>query len=671
MIQIITKKRSITITALFAFMISFAQTNVWTGAQSTKWNTAANWSANAIPVLTTDVEIPYVASGNYPVIDGQDGTADCRNINLNFNVLVTVADYGTLRISGATSGSGKVDAINGTVVYIGNAPQTLNASMFKDNTVKNYTNYNSWGVTLAGSLNITGMLSLQTGVFATNNGLTIKSTSTNTALVAEAASGTITGNVTVERYIPARRAFRLLSSPTTGGTIQSNWQEAQTDVTGFGTAITGQGGTANGFDATATNNPSLYTHNNANATWVAATNTKNTALNAGDPYRILVRGDRTVNLASNTSVPTATILRSVGTLTTGTVSVNNLNQAAGGFSFVGNPYQSVLNMQQVLEDAGTFNVNNNFYYVWDPTVGIRGAYVTVNIGTNSNTNPSSVASKYLQPNQAFFVQTIANASAGVMFKESHKYTVGTTMPNLYRTTDANESMIALALYADDNLANGPAADGFVARFSDSYTNDVDGFDAVKPINQDENVGLINNGITLSFESRALPTVGEVMALTNTAYRGTSYTYKITTGEFQNVTAYLNDAFLGTSTPLENNAETLYSFTVIPGEAGSTADNRFAIEFKSTTLSLDTAVSQNAVLYPNPSTGGTFNIQLPVDAEQATVNIYNQLGQRVAGNVSAQGGNLTVQPQAQLMAGIYMVEVNTGNKVYTQKLIVKN
>jgi hypothetical protein len=465
-----------------------------------------------------------------------------------------------------------------------------------------------------------------------------------------------------------------MSAPTTGGTIYSNWQESApaTDPVGFGTDITGAGGTANGFDASGSNNASLYTHNNLTATWQAVTSTTGTNLNAGDPYRIFVRGDRTVNQASNSAPATNTILRSTGALTTGNVSVFNLNPAAGGFSLVGNPYQATVNMEEVLNDDDAFNLNSNFYYVWDPTLNSRGAYVTVNLESNTPSNLSSDANKYLQPNQAFFVQTQAIGPAGFTFKEEHKYSgAGTATPNLYKTTDSEPVVLNLALYSDANfVSGGPAADGLVVRFADSYSNEVDAFDAVKPVNQDENVGLLNNGTTLSFESRAMPLNGETLTLANTAYRGTAYTYKVTTGNFGNVTAYLNDAFLGTSTQLQNNAETLYNFNVLAEEPASSAANRFTVVFQATPLFTGTVTTQNAVVYPNPSTGGSFTVKLPAEGA-ATVNIYNQLGQRVANTASVSGNIIAVQPQTTLAAGIYLVEVNAGDNVYTQKLIVNN
>ena len=64
-----------------------------------------------------------------------------------------------------------------------------------------------------------------------NNGLTVKSDATGNGRIGN-SSGAITGNVKVERYIPANtsRAWRLLSIPTTTAqSINAAWQNGQSD----------------------------------------------------------------------------------------------------------------------------------------------------------------------------------------------------------------------------------------------------------------------------------------------------------------------------------------------------------------------------------------------------------------------------------------------------------
>ncbi len=82
-----------------------------------------------------------------------------------------------------------------------------------------------------GAIIVTGSTLDVTNIFPAN-GLTLQSNATGTARIGS-STGTITGNVRVERFISsafARSAWRLLTAPlrstTTNATIFSNWQNA-------------------------------------------------------------------------------------------------------------------------------------------------------------------------------------------------------------------------------------------------------------------------------------------------------------------------------------------------------------------------------------------------------------------------------------------------------------
>jgi len=656
---------------LFMSTLAAAQT-VWTGAINTNWNTPGNWSPAAYPTPTTNIVIPSGLS-NYPVVMGFDGIAECADIIVESGATVIVDNNGNgkLRVYGSITNNGVLDITDGNLIMAGTSAQFVPAGAFKDNTIRNFTVFHTGlggSTTVLGPLDITGILNVESGVLNTGGFITLKSNAQTTAVVDrfDGLMSMINGNVTVERYIPAKRGFRLISPSTTGGTIYSNWMESGSSAPGYGTHITGTGGSANGFDSTTTNNASLFTHNNTNATWLAPANTAGT-LTAGTPYRLLVRGDRTVNLSSNTSTPTETTLRTTGTLVTGNVTVSGLSGTAGGFSFVGNPYQAQVDMASVL-DAST-NINKDFYFVWDPTLNARGGYTTVIIATNSNTVEGSVANRFLQPNQAFFVQTdAAFLPASLTFTEADKFVFSNQSANLYsEENEVAQPQISLAMYAGSE-AVGTAIDGFVARFGEAYSNDVDSKDAVKPTNQDENVGLFNSGKVLSVESRALPTVADVLEFSNTTYRGTSYTYKMNVTGLNGMAAYLRDNYTGATTELANDMETLYNFTVEPTVAESTAQNRFSIIFAEA-LGTGTATNTGFSIYPNPVSGNGFSIRTATE-DNNTVTIFNQLGQQVASKTTPNGPNtLYVEAVNQMAAGIYMVQIQNGNKTATQKLIV--
>ena len=124
-------------------------------------------------------------------------------------------------------------------------------------------------------------------------------------MIDQVISGTITGNVTIERFVPARRAFRFVSSPvTTSTSILENWQENGSSSSGFGTHITGSTTGENGFYATPSGNPSLFTYDNSVITpaLTPISDTDMNTLTAGEAYLLFVRGDRTIDVTSNLSL---------------------------------------------------------------------------------------------------------------------------------------------------------------------------------------------------------------------------------------------------------------------------------------------------------------------------------------------------------------------------------
>jgi len=641
----------------------------WTGAVNNDWNVAGNWTCGAIPSATISAVIPTGLS-TYPTLSIASGTT--KDLTVASGATVTVSSIGILQIAGVINNSGTINVADGGVSFIGTQAQNIPANVFQGNTIKDLTINNTSGVTLQGATNLTGIFTSTAGNFATGNFLTLKSNAATTAIVAP-VTGIVTGNMTIERYIPAKRAFRFLSSPTTGGTIHANWQEngVLPDSVGFGTDITGIGGATNGFDASGSNNASLFTYLNNNplpgTSWLAATST-NVTLTAGIAYRMLVRGDRTVNQAVNNAPATPTVLRSTGAIVTGDHPVTDLNPNADGFSLIGNPYQAPVNMASLLDNASNL-LNKNFYYIWDASVNDRGAYVTVTLPGGTNNVNGSVADQYLQPGQACFIQTATAGAPTLTFKEDYK-NLTTTTTTIWKTTVENPAQIKFSLY-DSAAANGVAADGFVVRFGESYNNGLDAFDAIKPVNQDESMGLMNTGKILSYESRSLPVAEDIIPISLTQYKKTSYIYKVAVSGLENVSAVLVDKFANTRTLLVNNTNTEVAFTVDNAVAGSVVANRFDIVFDNALAVAGNSFNGTVRLYPNPATDG-FSIQLPSAIQgDVAVKVVNTLGQDIyKTTVAAQNGLVKIQPNGILKSGIYMVQISNGTNSTIEKLIIK-
>jgi len=77
------------------FKVGTAVPNVWTGASSTSWHTAANWSKGTVPTSTEYVEIPSPLT-RYPTVTSN---ANAKQVTLKNGATLTIST-GTLTIAG-------------------------------------------------------------------------------------------------------------------------------------------------------------------------------------------------------------------------------------------------------------------------------------------------------------------------------------------------------------------------------------------------------------------------------------------------------------------------------------------------------------------------------------------------------------------------------------------
>lgn len=585
---------------------------------------------------------------------------------------------GRLLLANNFNNSSTINAADATIEIVGGNTQSLS---FGNNDIAKRLELNKTNNTatvIAGKLNITDGFKSVAGTFDGGEKVVLKSTIAKTAIVEQSSAGTVT-NMVVERYIPAKRAFRLLSSPVTSTTsIKYNWQENQNNtspifannsntVSSYGTHIAGSTSGANGFDATQSGNPSLFLFDNATQAWTAITNTDTNTLNVGEGYRLMVRGDRSIDMNTNTPSPIITTLRTKGTLKIGSHTVIGLSTTADASNFIGNPYQSPVDIETVLTNST--NVNANFYYVWDPKVGGangRGAYVTYSFLTDSNNVSGSAVNAFLQPMQACFVKTLANGASSVLFQEANKTT--TTNENVYRNATSALPVVQLNLFDAASFTQGNTAlDGVMCVFGSNFSNNLDAFDAAKLTNLDENMAVIVENTKQSIASYNTPNESTVYPLNITNYRTSNYMFSANVSNYDGPTPYLHDTFLNSFTTINTNFQ--YSFSVNADNALSTVANRFKIVFSNQLLqNPEFDVLEQVTLYPNPAkAGSSFYID---GISDANVSVFNILGQNIQVQTKSQGSTIQVTPSASLCKGVYIVNITTESKTKQVKWTVE-
>ncbi|MEO6327406.1 MAG: hypothetical protein ABIO55_00660 [Ginsengibacter sp.] len=503
-------------------------------------------------------------------------------------------DNSTIKIAGnITNSSGIFDVTAGTVEMNGSSSQTIPANAFTTNKIQNLIISNN--VTLAGEDSLTGILSFggSNETFATSGLLTLKSTSGYTAKVADITNSgstfgnAITGNVKVERFVEARRAWRLLTTPVIANaqTINDAWQEGQTTgniLPGFGTQITG-GSIANGFDQGVNFNPSLKIF--AGNAWVGIPNTNASSITNQPGYMLFVRGGRDVILSQGVNAtPTNTVLRSIGLLKTNSQSYT---VAATGFTVIGNPYAAPINLYDVAKSNST-NIQDNFY-LWDPKItGTNGVGGYINVSWNGSSydiTPSSGGSglnEYVHSGYAFLAKTLNGITSGTLvINETDKYSASGMGA---RPVSNSSSTLKTNLYSFNADGTTSIVDGILNSFATLYSNSVDKYDAVKISNFSESLSSQREGKLLVVERRLPVSSSDTIFLNMLQLKVKSYQFEFKADNFSNsaLSAFLEDSYLNTSTPVNLQGSTMFNFNVI-NVPGSWNPNRFQIVLKQATV----------------------------------------------------------------------------------------
>lgn len=558
----------------------FNPLTVWTGAVNTSWTNAGNWD-DGVPTIIHSAIIPNVI--NQPLISSNQ---TIKSITIQAGATVDIATGNNLNIKDSLTNNGTVSG-GGSVVLNGTASQPISGTGNYNNLNLNNT---TGAVISSGSsnrINITGRYSPTAGILTTNNNLTLKSTATENGVIGTGAAGGgyISGKVTLERYIPAKRAWRLINFPITNTNIpdiNSALQEgAGGDALlnpnpGYGTHITG-GSIANGFDQSPSNNTSMKEYVGGVFQGITSTHA---AIDNQLPYFVFVRGSRAINLTAGTSAPADnTTLRLSANVKQGNQA---LSIGGTGWQLTGNPFPSIVNLDAVAV-SNSSKINRNFTF-WDPKLGGSnnvGGFVTASYnGVDYDYSPTPVSpiSEYAQPFSGFYVDAIATGIVTVI--ESNKCNCGNG--NVFRPTPAINTTSKLHINLHSLNADGtrPVVDGTMAAFDDRYNNDRDSYDAAKLFTTlSENISILKNENKFSIERRPAIVSNDTMYLNISNMRVRNYQLEITLENFDNsITAYLEDSYTAERKLITHSAGNTFPFSIINNPAAY-VPGRFRIVFE--------------------------------------------------------------------------------------------
>ena len=517
----------------------------------------------------------------------------------------------TLTLNGTVSRtSGNLAGGNSSNLSIGGAAGSLFfASGGTNNFLRSLTIGASGSATLGNALNITaydgsaeGVVTVTSGGSLNANGfLTLKSSASGTARVAQGSTsgGYITGDVTVERFIPqnSSKAWRLLASNTSGQTINQAWQEGgvgplSNPNPGFGTQLFGgfavygnaAAAQAAGYDSIS-QRPSLYRYDPTTDNLLAVGATTSTNFNSEQGYFIYIRGDRSPYQFGAGAPTTSTVLRSKGTLFTGNQSA--VSTGSQNWGLVRNPYPSRIDMRQIVRSGSLIDA----YQVWDPKIGgsfgvggyqtftkniVSGNYEVSPGGGSYGSNGSE--HNFIESGHAFFIQS-SGGSGSAQVVEAAKVSGSAVSFRPTQPLVVNERVL-FNLYASNGGAND-MVDGGYADFDNLFSDAVDAYDVRKSPNFSENFGLVRDNISLAVERRQRINLDDTLFFSMSSLRQIQYRLDIHAENIDPVvtSAFLEDKFTGSRTPVSMSGDvTPYTFSVTSAAASRAAD-RFRLVFR--------------------------------------------------------------------------------------------
>ena len=628
---------------------------IWTGTTSNDWSTASNWSIGVIPNANVSATIPSGTTNSPEVISSSYIT---KKLSIDSGAVVTLNTGSQLNVKNTLANNGIITG-NGALYLNSTTVQTISGT----GSVNNLLIDNPAGATIdSGAIvNVKSTLTINNGTLNTNDSLVLYSDSSATARIAAitAAGAAISGNVKVMQYIPGGyRRWRFWSHPFSSY-IPLSQLEQSIDVTGTG-------GSANGFTTTGSNSPSAFMYHPAignsamayDPGWQAFTGTSSVIdsnrIHQYQGIRLFVRGAKGEGLGYGSYVPSAANISQTGPVNQGTQTMY-MTKGTGAnqdYNLFGNPYPSPVDIGTVLYNAKVSgNITGAAFYVWNPYLSAAGQFQAIPVST------VSAVPYYLQTDAAFEVRAAANNDS-LVFSENNK-SVNVTATLLRSVPE----YVSLEIYD----AGYHPWDMLYFNFADYATDNEDNdFDALKLSGPDFNF------YSLSADNKKLAIDGRPYATDKIIPLGISSNYSqefIIKAESiavpGNGKVYLHDKLLQQYVLLQQGSE--YKFN-ITGDSATQGDKRFELTMKPAAETL-AGTPLEVSMMPNPATdevkisfnsGTNENVSLRV-LDLSGVCVFNDnLGQVKNGSVAI--------PLENLAAGIYMVELTSGNQKVIKKLM---
>jgi hypothetical protein len=629
----------------------------WTGAVSTDWFDAGNWT-QGVPTATVDATISPVSSGRYPLVAAN--TAAARNLSINSGASLTMSG-GTLDVRATLTNNSTFVATGGTIV-LGTSTQGAIVG-------SSPTNFWSLQVERSGALLATSagaavrqVLTLN-GNFDTNgNVFTLRSTAAATALVVN-NGGVVSGTTTVQRTIDGSvnpgLGYRHYSSPVANSTV------GDLVTPGFTPIVNPAYNTA-AIPASVSPYPTVFGYDDSR---LSLTNNLS-SFDKGYFSPSALSDPLAPGRGYTLNISASEVVDFQGTLASGTITLpltsTRPTYPDGGWQLLGNPYPAPLDYSRVapadrqgLEGA---------IYVYASTSQYSGRYRTYVNGIGNPVLPVA---------QGFFARVASGQpSATMTFRNAQRLT--TSDPTTFQRSAASPDPRPLVQLELRTATSAAVADEFFAYAEAGATPAFDAaFDAEKLPNPTgfNLAGIAPSGPSLAVDARAAFTAATVLPLSVGVPAPGPYALSAATlaNLPAGLDAYLADDLTGQLTRLA--AGTSYSFSVSAAQAAAPIVGRFRLLFRPATALATTASLRAAdvAVFPNPART-RFTVVLPGLGQASTVqaelrNALGQLVRRQTVALPASGTQLSFDT-AELATGVYTLRLQAETTNLAKRVVIE-
>ncbi len=670
---------------------------VWTADGYTEYASAV-WAENRTTLVGTSyftvLEIVDPASQSASSAGYSDISLSWTKNAIGNNVMVvrythgtspTVPTNGTAYTPGNTIGAG-------TVVYVGSATgttssglnsstaydfyfysvnnnyysqgvsasattDTQNTDHFRSKVTGNWETPSSWESSFdntnwrtatlspdwhASSVSIENGHKISVGSSSTSSSLTIKPTGQLTINLNYSLG--ITGNLVIQSDATGTGTFvdKNSSGYSVGGTIQvqqylssstRNWYFSSP----FSDAIVPTGNTYH-----------YYTEaGNNGSTWTPLTPDGSVTFTTGKGY--VVKPSVTGNITLT------------GTLNTGNITISGLTSTATaktGFNLVGNPYPSYLDWNNISKT----NVGNTMWYRTHN--GIAHTFYTYNSTDGRGIGVPATVTNWIPPMQAFWVLVNAGQTGSLGMNNTmrdHQDVSGNSF-RAPKFENTDRQLIRL------NVSNGNYFDELVIYTNANAANTFDAYDSPKMMNTSNNSPAINLYTTVDSENlvidgrNTLP-LDMVIPVTFTTNAYASGSYSISANELTNLPSGVIVKIIdnGMQTSLSDGGA--YTFVA---DGGTTKTFGLILRSPGAVTSLENNLNGQFNVFVNSNGKVMLNLNENGN-DKVLISIYNSIGQQI---VRQQISGTSTEIGTNLKTGIYVIEVNNGSIISTNKLIIK-